>query len=173
MRSSEAAEHRVTIAWSDPLPALEAAKALSGIEYIKAMATGKFAMSPMAQLVSLRIEDVEHNKVLLVATPAGFHYNSVGTVHGGFAATVVDFATGFATATLCRVGYGWTTIELKVNFVRPITSSTGAVSCSGEIVHAGSKIVTSQARLVDKDAKLLAHGTATCLLLPWPRPAPD
>ncbi|MDQ2816595.1 MAG: PaaI family thioesterase [Candidatus Eremiobacteraeota bacterium] len=173
MRSSEAAEHRLTIAWSDPIPALEAAKALSGMEYIEAMATGKFAMSPMAQLVSLRIEKVEHSKVLLAATPADFHYNSVGTVHGGFAATVIDFATGFATATLCRVGYGWTTIELKVNYVRPITSSTGAVACSGEIVHPGSKIVTSQARLMNEDAKLLAHGTATCLLLPWPQQSHD
>ena len=99
------------------------------------------------------------------AVPGEQHYNPIGSVHAGFATTLLDSAMGTAFVSVADAGTRWTTLELKANFTRPITADTGTVRCVGTVVHRGRTVVTAEARLEDGDARLLAHGTSTILVL--------
>jgi uncharacterized protein (TIGR00369 family) len=97
--------------------------------------------------------------------PGEHHYNPIGSVHGGVAATLLDSALGCAVHSTLEAGVGYTTVDLQVSFVRPLTSSSGVVRCEGRIIHAGGRVATAEARITDADERLYAHGTATCLIL--------
>ncbi len=154
-----------TITWDDPAPTLRTAQTLSGIEYLRAMQTGKLPPPPIALLVGMQITEVSEGRVVFTAAPAEYHYNPLGTVHGGITATLLDSAMGCAVQSLLPVGTGYTTLEIKVNYLRPMTSATGTVSCEGKVIHFGGRIATAEARLTDAAGKLYAHGTTTCILL--------
>ena len=124
-----------TITWEDPVEALEAAEGLSGLEYLKAIADGRVPPPPIAALMDLGPVEVEEGRALFSAMPAEYHYNPIGLVHGGLAMTLLDSAMGCAVQTILPVGAGYTTLEIKVNFARPITRDTGRVLCEGKIVH--------------------------------------
>jgi uncharacterized protein (TIGR00369 family) len=104
--------------------------------------------------------------VVLEGIPAECHYNPLGIVHGGFAATLLDAAMGSAVHSTLEAGHGYTTIELKVNYVRALTEQTGPVRCEGRIIHRGKQIVTVEAKMADGLQKLYAHATSTCMVLP-------
>jgi uncharacterized protein (TIGR00369 family) len=107
----------------------------------------------------------EEGKVTFVGEPGEYLYNPIGVVHGGFAMAILDSAMGCAVHTTMAVGEAYTTLEVKVNFVRPITLETGPVRCEGRVVHRGGKVATAEGRLVaERTGKLLAHGTTTCLV---------
>ena len=154
-----------TITWEDPLPALERAIGMSGLEYLRAMAAGELPRAPIAHLMDFAGFEVEDGRVVFEGRPGEQHYNPIGVVHGGFASTLLDSAMGCAVHTKLPAGVGYTTLELKVNFVRAITTGTGVVRAIGEVVHAGSRVATAEGRLVAADGKLLAHGTTTCLVM--------
>ena len=154
-----------TITWEDPVEALEAAEGLSGLEYLKAIADGRVPPPPIAALMDLGPVEVEEGRALFSAMPAEYHYNPIGLVHGGLAMTLLDSAMGCAVQTILPVGAGHTTLEIKVNFARPITRDTGRVLCEGKIVHPGRTVATAEGRVYAEDTgKLLAHGTTTCLI---------
>jgi uncharacterized protein (TIGR00369 family) len=98
-------------------------------------------------------------------TPGPQHYNPIGSVHGGIALTLLDSAMGCAVHTTLAAGVGYTTLEVKTNFVRAITGETGVIRCEGTVVHRGSRIATAEGRITDAAGKLLAHGSTTCLIL--------
>jgi uncharacterized protein (TIGR00369 family) len=103
---------------------------------------------------------------VFAAVPGPEHYNPIGSVHGGLAATLLDSAMGCAVHSTLPAGVGYTTLELKVNFTRPITSETGRILCEGTVVHRGGRVATAEGRVfAEADGKLLAHGTTTCLIL--------
>lgn len=95
---------------------------------------------------------------------SGMKYNPIGSVHGGVALTLLDSAMGCAVHTLLDAGVGYTTLEVKTNFVRPITADTGPIRCEGTVIHSGSRIATAEGKLTDAAGKLLAHGTTTCMI---------
>jgi uncharacterized protein (TIGR00369 family) len=105
-------------------------------------------------------------RVVFAAQPERRHYNPIGSVHGGFAATLLDSAMSCAVHTHLKKGIGYTTVEFKVNFVRPITDTTGTVFCEGKSINVGSRIGTAEGRITDAAGKLYAHGTTTCLIFP-------
>ena len=109
--------------------------------------------------------EVEEGRALFVCTPAEYHYNPIGAVHGGLACTLLDSAMGCAVHTMLPAGVGYTTVELKVSFLRPITLKTGRLLCEGTIIHLGSRIATAEARLLDTSGKLYGHATTTCMIL--------
>jgi uncharacterized protein (TIGR00369 family) len=154
-----------TVTWSDPAPALRAAQTMSGIAYLKAIQSGELPPPPIAALIGMAMVEVSEGRAVFSAEPAEYHYNPLGTVHGGIAATLLDSAMGCAVQSLLPAGTGYTTLEIKVNYLRPITSATGTVTCEGTIIHLGGRIATAEARLTDATGKLYAHGTTTCLLL--------
>jgi uncharacterized protein (TIGR00369 family) len=154
-----------TVTWNDPMPALRAAQTMSGIEYLKAIQSAELPPPPVAALIGMEMMEVSEGRVVFSAEPAEYHYNPLGTVHGGIVATLLDSAMGCAVQSLLPVGSGYTTLEIKVNYVRPITSATGTVTCEGKIIHLGGRIATAEAYLTDATGKLYAHSTTTCILL--------
>jgi uncharacterized protein (TIGR00369 family) len=154
-----------TITWDDPAPALSAARTMSGIAYLKAIQSGELPPPPISALVGMTTVEVDEGRVVFRAEPAEYHYNPLGTVHGGIAATLLDSAMGCAVQSLLPAGTGYTTLEIKVNYLRPITSATGTVTCEGKVIHMGGRTATAEARLTDTAGKLYAHGTTTCIIL--------
>jgi uncharacterized protein (TIGR00369 family) len=122
-------------------------------------------VAPIAELLGFDLVELGEGRASFELDPAERHYNPLGTVHGGIAATLLDSAMGCAVHTTLTEGEGYTTIELKVNYVRAITEATGRVVASGSVIHRGGRVATAEARLTDADGRLLAHGTSTCLIL--------
>ena len=110
------------------------------------------------------IEEVGEGRVVFAVEPQEYHYNPIGMVHGGLAATLLDSAMGCAVHSLLPEGRGYTTLEIKVNYVRALKHDTGRVRAIGKVIHLGGKIATAEGSLIDSAGKLYAHGTTTCLL---------
>ena len=164
MTDLQASRTRV-ITWEDPTAAVQKGKTISGIEYLKALQTGELPPPPIAVLMDMWITEVSEGRVVFAAEPAEYHYNPLGTVHGGFTATLLDSALGCVVQSMLPAGTGYTTVELKVNYLRPITTKTGMVYCEGKIIYVGGRVATAEGRLTDAQGKLYAHGTTTCIIL--------
>jgi uncharacterized protein (TIGR00369 family) len=138
---------------------------MSGLEYIQAIFEGRLPPPPIAQTMGFAGAEAEKGKVAFVSETGEFLYNPIGVVHGGFAMTLLDSALGCAVHTMLGRGQRYTTLETKVNFVRPITAETGRVRCEATVIHQGRKVATAEGRLIEeRTGKLLAHGTTTCLI---------
>jgi uncharacterized protein (TIGR00369 family) len=154
-----------TITWEDPVAAAREAAGMSGLEALEAIRDGRLPPPPIAKLLGMEPVVLAHGRAIFEATPDESHYNPIGVVHGGLAATLLDSAMGCAVQSTLPVGSGYTTLELKVNFVRPITRDTGPIRCEGRVVHDGNTVATAEGRVIaQRTGKLLAHGTATCLV---------
>ena len=154
-----------TIEWEDPLIGAAAGRGMAGLEYMRAIVRGEIPRPPIAWTLDFLLEEVEEGRAVFVMTPAEFHYNPIGVVHGGIAATLCDSAMGTAVHTLLPAGTGYTTLEIKINLLRPITVATGPVRAEGTALHAGRTTALAEARLTDAAGKLLAYATSTCLIL--------
>lgn len=154
-----------TITWEDPLASYQKGRMMSGLEYLKALQSGEVPPPPISVLMNMWIAEVSEGRVVFAAEPGEYTYNPIGTVHGGFAATMLDSALGCVVQSMLPAGTGYTTLELKVNYLRAMTSKTGVVYSEGKIIHVGGRIATAEARLSDAGGKLYAHGTTTCILL--------
>ncbi|MHB8614040.1 MAG: PaaI family thioesterase [Candidatus Dormibacteraceae bacterium] len=155
-----------TYSWEDPAALRDAGSSMSGLEFMQAVVERRLPPPPIAGTMDFRGAEAEEGKVVFVGTPGEFLYNPLGVVHGGYAMTMLDSAMGCAVQTTLAPGEGYTSLETKVNFVRPITKDTGAVRCEGVVLHRGGKIATAEGRLVAASTgKLLAHGTTTCLVM--------
>ncbi len=119
---------------------------------------------PIARTLGFRLREVGDGWAIFEGTPTLEHYNPLGMVHGGWAASVLDSALGCAVHTKLASGQKYGTVELKVNYVRAMTDKTGLITCRGEILHVGRRLATSQATLVDINGKLYAHGSCTCMI---------
>lgn len=162
--SGEPAVRSRTFTWQDPLPGAQAGARMSGMEYLRAMGRGELPYPPMMATLGMGVSEVEEGRVVFHADPAEYHYNPIGVVHGGLAATLADSAMGCAVHTLLPAGAGYTTLEIKVNFVRPLTRDTGRVFCEGRTVHLGGRVATAEARVTDAEGRLYAHATTTCMV---------
>ena len=152
------------ITWDDPVATWKAAAGRGGIDVLRAIAGGELPPPPVARLLGLEVEQVSEGLVTFAFEPAEFHYNPLGTVHGGILTTVLDSAMGCAVHSRLRAGLTYTTLELKVNFLRPVRVTTGRVRGEGKVVHLGGRVATAEAHLVDADGGLYAHSTSTCLI---------
>lgn len=157
------AERTRLISWEDPMIAVKVAQTMSGFDYLKAIADGSISPPPIAVLMNMELTEVEEGRVIFTVEPAEYHYNPVGAVHGGLAATLVDSAMTCAITSTAPVGMTYTTIELHVNYIRPITTDTGQIRCIGEVIHLGRRVATAEAKILGTNDKLYAHATTTCL----------
>src|SRR5881409_678313 len=157
--STASTQRTRTFTWEDPAPALQARKTMSGLEYLRAVQVGELPPPPISALIDMGVSEVSEGRVVFAAEPAEYHYNPLGTVHGGVMATLLDSALGCVVQSMLPAGISYTTLELKVNYLRPITAKTGTVYCEGKIIHLGGRIATADGRLTDAGGKLYAHGT--------------
>jgi uncharacterized protein (TIGR00369 family) len=154
-----------TITWQDPLPSAELGRTMSGLEYITAMAEGRVPGPPIASHFGMRIVSIAEGEVVFAATPDESLYNPIGTVHGGVAATMLDSAVGCAVHTTLPAGVAYTSVELKVSFVRTILASAGEIQARGRLVKGGSRVAFAEGELRDEQGKLLATASTTCLIM--------
>ena len=137
---------------------------MTGLEYMRQVMTGKVPPSGMGQLMNFKLVEVSEGRAVFTIQPDERHYNGLGIAHGGLAATLLDSATGCAINTMMPAGRIFTTLEMKINYVRPLTAATGEVRCEANVIHVGGRVATAEGRIVDRNGKLYAHGTATCML---------
>ncbi len=159
------AERTRTIRWDDPMVGALRGREMSGMEYMRAMIAGELPRPPISWALDFVLTEVEEGRAVFEMEPAEFHYNPIGMVHGGVAATLLDSAMGCAVHSLLPVGVGYTTLEMKVNLLRAITRDTGPVRAEGSVIHAGRTTALAEARLVDASGKVLAYATSTCLVV--------
>lgn len=145
---------------------LEQARTLDGLALMTGVMNGTFPAPPIARALGFSLAEVEAGRVAFAYQPVFEHYNPLGSVHGGIAATLLDSVMGCCIHTMLKAGTGYTTVEIKVNYVRAMTTKTGPVRAEGKVINLGSRIATSEGRLLDASGKLLAHGTTTCLIFP-------
>ncbi len=156
-----------TFTWEDPNEFMRAAPGRTGLELLQEMAAGRLPSPPIAQTIGFTGVAFEEGKAAFEGEAGEFLYNPIGVVHGGFAMTLLDSCMSVAVHTTLGVGERYTTLEAKINFVRPITLETGRVRAEGAVIHRGSTIATAEGKLTAvSTGKLLAHGTTTCLIIP-------
>ena len=131
---------------------------------MRRISRGEIESGPMVRLLGMRITEVEEGRIVIVAEMRPEHENGLGIAHGGFAATLLDTALGCAVNSVMPVGKIFTTLEMKINYVRPVQRDSGPLTCIANVIHAGRTTATAEGRIVDANGKLYAHGTATCIL---------
>lgn len=154
-----------TVTWEDPAASVQLGRTISGLEYIKSFQSGELPPPPIAELLGMSISEVEEGRVVFTMEAAEYHYNPLGTAHGGVLATLLDSAMGCAVQSMMPAGTSYTTLELKVNYLRPVTIKTSTVYCEGKVIYVGGRIATAEGRLTDAAGKLYAHATTTCIVL--------
>ena len=157
-------ERTRTITWHDPAETVALLGGLTGLEFLHRIASGQIPPPPVAELIGFRPTYVMPGRVVFAYEPREEHYNPLGTVHGGIVTTVLDTVMGCAVQSLLAAGISYVTIELKTSFVRPVKLASGPLRAEGTVVHAGSRVATAEAKLLDPEGKLFAHATSTFLV---------
>jgi uncharacterized protein (TIGR00369 family) len=163
----EAASRTRTHAWEDPTLVVAAAATgeLSGLELLEKMSRGELPPPPIASTLGFDGFTVGPGWARFALTPGEHHYNPIGSVHGGVAATMLDSAMGCAVHTTLEAGVRYTTVDLSVTFVKALTADTGPIRCEGRVIHTGSRVATAEGRITDAHGRLYASGTTTCLVI--------
>lgn len=138
---------------------------LTGLEFLRAMIDGCIDGPPMARTLGFDLTEVEHGRALFTGTPCADYYNPLGSVHGGWAATLLDSCMACAVHTTLPAGVGYTTLEFKIDLIRPITVKTGDVSAEGQVIRVGKRVGLAEGTLRDGNGEILAKGTTTCLII--------
>jgi uncharacterized protein (TIGR00369 family) len=144
----------------------ERQKEMSGLEFVRGLADGTLPLNTIAETLGYDVAEAARGRVVVTVEPNGTHLNPAGTVHGGLAATLLDSCMGLAIQSMLEKGIGSTTLEFKISLVRPITPDTGPIRAEGVVLNCGRRIGTAEGRITDREARLLAHGTTTCLIFP-------
>ena len=148
------------------VPPLDVLLSYDGLGFLRAIADGTLPQPPIAELLGFRLLDAEFGKAVFEGIPEFRHYNPIGVVHGGFAATLLDSAVACSVQSTLAKGETYTTLELKLNLVRALTQETGPVRAEGKIIHRGRTTATAAGELRDREGKLYAHASTTCMVFP-------
>jgi uncharacterized protein (TIGR00369 family) len=147
----------------------EVMASMAGIDFVRAIFAGRLPAPPIMENIGPFDSIAEPGVVVMKSIPGFRHYNPIGSVHGGYAATLLDSAMGLAVHSMLPAGSGYTTLEFKVSFIRGMTKDTGAVRTEGRILNVGRRAATAEARITDSRDRLLAHATTTCLIFEIPK----
>src|SRR3954453_6762235 len=158
-------ERTRTFGWTDPAVYAGVIGRRTGLELLQAMSAGELPAPPIVQLIDFAGVEGSEGSATVRLAPQEFHYNPLGTMHGGVISTLLDTAAACSVHTTLPAGIGYTSLDLSVKFLRPVTLATGRITCTGSIVQKGRRTALADARLTDAQGKLLAHATSTCLIL--------
>lgn len=147
---------------------IDTVRKMPGLDILNAIIAGDLPTPPIADLLKFRLTEAGPGRAVFTGTPAFDHYNIMGTVHGGYIATMLDSCMTCAVMSLAPVGTGLTTLEFKVSFIRAVTDTTGVVRAEGTAINVGRRVGTAEGKLIDSKGRLLAHATTTCLLMELP-----
>jgi uncharacterized protein (TIGR00369 family) len=139
---------------------------MTGLEHLEAIGDGRIPPPPIAELMGFDMVEVGHGRATFAVEPGVQHYNPIGVVHGGLAATLLDSAMGCAVQSTLDAGTAYTTLDLNATFLRPMTVDTGRVVCEAVVIHTGSRVATAEGRVFSaRTGKLIATGTSSCVIL--------
>ena len=161
-------ERTRTVTWQDPKAAAQAGRQMAGADYLRAMSDGTLPAPPALLTLGAQMGTIEHGRVTMALEPGEHHYNPLGTVHGGMIAILLDSVMGCAVHSTLPAGRGYTTLEFKMNFLRPVNDRTGLMTAAGDVVHAGRQSAVAEGRLTDAQGKLYATASTTCLVFDVP-----
>ncbi len=161
-------ERTLTIKWQDPATYQSTLASLTGTEFLQALQSGEVPAYPMNRLIGIEVTEVQAGIVRIALEPTEVHTNPVGAAQGGLAATLLDTAIGYALTSVLPAGMGCTTVEMNVHYIRPVFPDRGPLFCEGRVVYKGKQIATVESRLFDREDKLFAQASATCVILPNP-----
>ncbi len=138
----------------------------TGLEYLQKILAGEYAWVPIGEHLGFHLNSVERGRVVIVGRPDARSFNLLSTVHGGWTAAILDTAMALANLSTLGSEQSFTTVDIRINYLRPITAATGEVRAEGTVIQGGRKIAYCEAKLIDPAGKLLAHGTGSLLMLP-------
>ncbi len=155
-----------TFSWADPKAnASSTMSELSGLEFLSAIVRGDVPQPPIAATLDFQLAEVVDGRAVFRSRPQAFHYNPIGTVHGGYYGVLLDSCMSCAVHSTLEAGVVYTTLEYKINLVRALNESHGEITAEGTVIHRGRRMATAEGRIVDASGKIYAHGTATCMIL--------
>ena len=158
-------ERTRTTAWDDPVATAEAGARMVGIDFLQAIIDGELPPAPMAETLGFSLVEVAEGFAVFRSNPGEYHYNPIAVVHGGLAATLIDSATGCAVHSTLPAGTGYTTMNLSVDFLRPIKADSGAIRCEGRVVHRGTRMAIAEGQVIrESDGKVLVRGQTSCMI---------
>lgn len=170
MSQMQAGIRQRTFSWADPTGHAALFGTRGGIDILRAVAAGELPAPPVLQMLGVARLEAEEGRVTVWLPVQEYHYNPLGSVHGGVLATVLDTATGCAVHSVLPAGVGYTSLDLSTRFLRPVTLASGTLRCEGTVLNRGRRTALAEARLLDGAGKLVAHATSTCLLFDVPTP---
>jgi len=161
-------ERTRTYSWSDPAEHAARIGTSTGLELLRAMSSGELPAPPVMHLIDMAGMEVEEGSVTVYLNPQEFHYNPLGSVHGGVLATLLDTAATCSVHTTLPTGVGYTSLDLNVKFLRPVTVAAGRIKCRGAVLQRGRRTALAEARMTDAQGRLVAHATSSCLIFETP-----
>ncbi|GAB2615781.1 phenylacetic acid degradation protein [Paractinoplanes abujensis] len=157
-----------TFSWTDPSVHAAMIGRSSGLELLQAMAAGSVPAPPIMSLIDLASMSVAPGSVTLLLDPQEFHYNPLGTMHGGVISTLLDTAAACSVHSTLPAGVGYTSLDLNVKFLRAVTLSSGRLTCVGTVLQSGRRTALAEARLTDSSGRLVAQAMSSCMVFPLP-----
>jgi uncharacterized protein (TIGR00369 family) len=153
-----------TYTWDDPMETAAAAAEVDGLTFIRMLAAGEVPAPPITHTLDFGVDEVDEGRVVFSFEPQEFHFNPIGSVHGGVYATLLDSSCGCALHTMLPAGARYTSLDLTVKFLRPLTAGSGRARCEGRVVHLGGRTALAEASIVDAQGRLVAHATSSLMI---------
>ncbi|BDZ48450.1 aromatic compound degradation protein PaaI [Frondihabitans sucicola] len=153
-----------TVSWSDPAVSAAAAKTMAGLDFLHALVDGTLPPPPILALMNLEAVGATTGEVTFRCTPDESHYNPIGTVHGGFVCTVLDSVLGCAVQSTLPAGTGYTSLEIKVNYLRPLSADSGELTAIGRVTKPGRRAAFAEGEVRDAAGRLIATASSTLLV---------
>ncbi|MBA4394479.1 MAG: PaaI family thioesterase [Desulfobacca sp.] len=165
MKNKSTTRRRHTVSWEDPKISTRDPSAMSGLDYLQAIQEGTIQPPPAAKLIGYRIAEVEKGRTVFELVPAEYHYNPFATVHGGILSTLLDTTMTSTILSTLAIGFSCSTLEIKVNFIRPVSTETSLVRCEARLIHLGKTVGIAEGKVTDLQNKLYAYGISTCTII--------
>jgi len=153
-----------TVTWDDPMATAQAGRGQVGLEFLRSMIAGDVPPPPIANLLGMSLVEVEHGRAVFTVTPDESMFNPIGAVHGGIVCTLLDSALGCALHTTLAAGQGYTSVEIKVSYLKAVRPSSGLLTATGRVVRVGSRVGFTEGEVTDASGAVVATATSTLLL---------
>ena len=163
MTTTEATRDK-TVTWTDPIALARAGRGVDGLQFLESMVVGELPPPPIANLLGMRLVEVEHGRAAFALRPDESMYNPIGVVHGGVVCTLLDSALGCALHTTLPAGRGYTSIEIKVSYLKAVRPESGLLTAIGRVVRSGSRVGFTEGEVVDSSGAIVATATSTLLV---------